>query len=76
MPSIVNLEDIPTKQDIIKNMQVHSSAKTKNELAEAYKFALENNITGIEDIKKVEFTGVLTRIQMAKMISNYAINVM
>ena len=46
------------------------------EMQEAYEFSYENNITTIDDIKKANINWWLTRIAMAKMLSNYAINVL
>jgi len=46
------------------------------EFKEAYNYAKENWITTKSSIESANMYGNLTRIQMAKMLSNYAINVM
>lgn len=43
---------------------------------DAYKFAFENWITTMEDIEKADMEGWLTRVAMAKMLSQYAINIL
>lgn len=42
----------------------------------AYKFAFENWITTMDNIEKANMEGWLTRIAMAKMLSQYAINIL
>jgi len=42
----------------------------------AYKFAHDNWITTTKNIEKAKMNSPLTRIQMAKMLSNYAINIL
>ena len=44
------------------------------EMREAYQYSYERNITTINDINKADMNWWLTRIAMAKMLSNYAIN--
>jgi hypothetical protein len=46
------------------------------EFQQAYKFAHENWITTKDTIQTAQMNGKLTRIAMAKMLSQYAINVM
>ena len=46
------------------------------EFQEAYKFAHENGITTKDTIQSAQMNGKLTRIAMAKMLSQYAINVL
>ena len=46
------------------------------EMNNAYKFAHDNWITTTNSIEKAKMNSPLTRIQMAKMLSNYAINVL
>ncbi len=46
------------------------------ELNQAYQFAYKNNITTKNTIEKADMSGKLTRIAMAKMLSQYAINVL
>ena len=50
--------------------------QTTDEFQQAYKFAYENWITTMDTIDKADMEGLLTRIAMAKMLSNYAINVL
>ena len=45
------------------------------EMNDAYEFAFKNWITTINNIEKTKMYSNLTRIQMAKMLSNYAINI-
>ena len=47
-----------------------------NEQKEAYEFAKENGITTKDTIQSAQMNGKLTRIAMAKMLSQYAINVL
>jgi hypothetical protein len=46
------------------------------ELNNAYKFAYLYKITTKNDIYSADLYGPLTRIAMAKMLSNYAINIL
>lgn len=46
------------------------------EFNNAYVFAYKNWITTMTDIKKADMNWPLTRIAMAKMLSNYAINIL
>ena len=46
------------------------------EFNNAYIFAYKNWITTMDDISKADMNGPLTRIAMAKMLSNYAINIL
>ena len=50
--------------------------QTTDEFQQAYKFAYENWITTMDTIEKADMEGPLTRIAMAKMLSNYAINIL
>ncbi len=47
-----------------------------NEMNEAYEFAYANGITTMKSIDEAEMLDGLTRIAMAKMLSQYAINVL
>ena len=70
------------------NWNWKSSSTTKNnntidtqnwytkEMTEAYKFAYDNWITTIYSIDKAKLNSPLTRIAMAKMLSQYAINIL
>jgi len=42
----------------------------------AYEYAYNKGITTVNDIKKANLNGAITRIEMAKMMSNYAINIL
>lgn len=46
------------------------------EMDDAYKFAYANGITTVNNIKDAKMNTPLTRIAMAKMLSNYAMNVL
>jgi hypothetical protein len=48
----------------------------QKEMKDAYEFARENWITTVNNIDKARMNSPLTRIAMAKMLSNYAINVL
>jgi hypothetical protein len=74
--NIIENIKIPEKQEIKENIINYKNEQTKEELADGYQFALENGITTITKVEDVELDGVLTREQMAKMVSNYMINVM
>ena len=47
-----------------------------DEMNQAYQFAYRNWITTMNSIEKADMDGPLTRIAMAKMLSQYAINVL
>jgi len=49
---------------------------TSDELDLAYKYAYENSITTLKPIGNANLYGELTRIEMAKMLSHFAINVL
>ena len=51
-------------------------AEYSSELQQAYKWAYENKITTMDSIKKANMKWNITREEMAKMISNYAINIL
>jgi hypothetical protein len=53
-----------------------NSSKYDDESKAGYLFACRNDITTKNDIDVSIFNGILIRKEMAKMISNYAINVM
>ena len=50
--------------------------KYSTEFQQAYEFARENGITTMSTIQKADMEWKLTRIQMAKMLSQYAINIL
>jgi len=47
-----------------------------DEFQQAYKFAYKNWITTMDTIQNAEMDGYMTRIEMAKMLSQYAVNVL
>jgi len=79
--SPVESEDTDNMQNtIIKPQQWQNETQKgqlySTELQEAYIFAKENWITSKDTILEAKMSWKLTRIQMAKMLSNYAINVL
>ena len=52
------------------------SVNYTSEQQDAYKYAYSKNITTVSSIEKADINGSLTRIAMAKMVSNFAINVL
>ena len=51
-------------------------ANYSDELTEAYTYAYTNGITTMKTIDAANMYGNVTRIEMAKMIANYALNVL
>jgi hypothetical protein len=51
-------------------------AEYSDELVQAYNYAYKNRITTMDNIEKANMDGKLTRVAMAKMITNYAINIL
>ena len=51
-------------------------AEYSSELQQAYKWAYENKITTMDSIEKANMKWNITREEMAKMISNYTINIL
>ena len=47
-----------------------------DEFQQAYDFARKNNITTMNTIEDAKMNGYMTRIEMAKMLSQYAINIL
>ena len=70
--NVKDLEIIPVNPSVTH--QEWQSYTT--EIQEAYKFAKQNWITTMPTIEKANMNWNLTRIAMAKMLSNYAINVL
>ena len=61
------------------NEDTHNFADENNypeEFKNAYDFAYKNEITTMDTIDKADMEGWITRIAMAKMLSNYAINLL
>ncbi len=54
----------------------HTNEKYNDESIEAYLFAKELNITTMPNIEEARIEDTLTRAEFAKMISNYAINIL
>ena len=70
-----------TSEDDVKESTDSSNTETSEstyseEFTEAYKFAKSNGITTKPNIQEAKMNSTLTRIQMAKMLSYYAINVL
>ncbi len=70
-----------TERKIYSNGGENSNTDTlqnsyPEEMVEAYQFAYENWITTANTIEKARMYSPLTRIAMAKMLANYAINVL
>ena len=66
-------------QEILRhsnNYPTELDSSFTKEQKEAYEFAKENWITTMPTIQKADMSWRLTRIQMAKMLSQYAINVL
>ena len=70
--AIKNTEIVAT----VRNTVHSSNPKFTKEENEAYSFAKSNEITTIESIEQAKMNTEVTRIQMAKMLSNFAINVL
>ena len=51
-------------------------AEYSDELVQAYNYAYKNRITTMDNIEKANMDGKLTRVAMAKMITNYAVNIL
>jgi hypothetical protein len=45
-------------------------------MIKAHQFAYENGITSISNVSNAQLNNNLTRIAMAKMLSQYAINIL
>ena len=58
------------------NEQISQNNEWNNELQTAYEFAYRNWITTMDSIQKANMEWNLTRIAMAKMLSQYAINIL
>ena len=70
LPEVVNYNpDIPADKQILAD-------GLTPELHYAYNFALENGITTMPTIQEAAMESPLTRIAMAKMLSQYAINIL
>ena len=54
----------------------NTDTQTDSELVDAYDWAFDNGITTIDSMDKADLEWWLTRIAMAKMLSNYAMNVL
>ena len=63
------------KEEKILDIDKYDDSYTE-EFNRAYQFAYNRNITTKSSIKEAKLNDVLTRIEMAKMLSQYAMNVM
>ena len=70
-----NLEVVSYNPDIPEDQQTLPDGLTP-EMHRAYKFAYENKITTMSTILEADMYGPLNRISMAKMLSQYAINIL
>ena len=61
---------------IERSKWVKAENNYSQELQDAYNFAYENGITTMDSIDKANMDGWLNRIAMAKMLSNYAMNIL
>ena len=59
-----------------KNSNIVYNESFSEELNDAYKFAYENNITTMDSIEKADMYWKMDRISMAKMLSQFAINIL
>ena len=55
---------------------VNAENNYSEEFQKAYDFAYKNEITTMDSIDKANMNGYITRAEMAKMISNYAKNIL
>ena len=72
MVTIKNTEIVATVRDTV----ISNNSNYTKEFNEAYSFAKSNGITTTSSIDKAKMNTSLTRIEMAKMLSNYAINIL
>ena len=56
--------------------EVNAENNYSEEFQKAYDFAYKNGITTMDSIDKANMNGYITRAEMAKMISNYAKNIL
>ena len=56
--------------------EVNAENNYSEEFQNAYDFAFKNNITTMDSIDKADMNGWLNRIAMAKMLSQYAMNIL
>jgi hypothetical protein len=63
-------------ETVQSNTEKSSSSRFTKEENDAYSFAKSNGITTTDSIDNAKMNTELTRIQMAKMLSNFAINVL
>ena len=63
-------------KDIWKYTKYTEELKFSPEFVNAYKYALDNEITSAESITKANMDWAISRIEMSKMISVYAMNVL
>jgi hypothetical protein len=73
---IKDTDIIATVRTEVSSISSSSSTTHTKEQNEAYSFAKSNWITSTSSIETAKMDTELTRIQMAKMVSNYAINVL
>ena len=71
----INIEE-ESKNNTVKNTVISNNPKYTQEQNNAYSFAKSNWITTTESIETAKMNTNLKRIEMAKILSNYAINVL
>ena len=78
-----NKEEVKENNNFESNNEVENNTEKKaynnwfsDEFNEAYEFAFKNWITTMDAIEKADMNWGLTRIAMAKMLSQYAINIL
>jgi hypothetical protein len=74
-------EDAKTEENLLNDGKELDNKKVLDdgytvEFHNAYDFAFKNGITTMDSIGNAEMNSPLTRIAMAKMLSQYAINVL
>ena len=60
----------------VKDTVISNNSNYTKEFNEAYSFAKSNGITTTDSIETAKMNTELTRIEMAKILSNYAINIL
>ena len=68
------LKDVTADQ--LKNVDRSKLTKDENEILDAYQWAYEHNVTAMVTLRDAMPEGVVTRGHLAKMVVNYATNVL
>ena len=73
----LNKFNIPVEVKVAKEKPMKTEdSKYSQEMIDAYNWAFKNGITTMPSIDEADMEGGLTRIAMAKMLSQYAINIL